>query len=39
MTDILKTIENELPKGKVSSTAFEGANIVVYTSDKNFFLE
>ena len=37
--DILKTIEAELPKGIVSSTNFEGANIVVYTDDKNFFLD
>ncbi|MDO8517124.1 MAG: beta-CASP ribonuclease aCPSF1 [Nanoarchaeota archaeon] len=39
MTDILKTIENELPKSVVRSTIFEGANIVVYTSSKDFFLE
>jgi len=38
MTDILKTIESELPKGSITSANFEGANIVVYTSDKNFFL-
>jgi len=37
MTDILKTIEDELPKGIVSSTNFEGANIVIYTQDKSFF--
>ncbi len=39
MTDILKTIGNELPKGIVSSTIFEGANIVVYTSDPKFLKE
>ncbi len=39
MVDILKTIREELPKGIVSSTNFEGANIVVYTIDKKFFLE
>jgi len=39
MADILKTIEEELPKGIVSSTNFEGANIVVYTSNKKFLLE
>jgi KH/beta-lactamase-domain protein len=37
MADILKTIENQLPRGVVSSTIFEGANIVVYTSDASFF--
>ena len=37
MGDILKTIEAELPKGTVSSTNFEGANIVIYTSDTSFF--
>ncbi|MDP2946974.1 MAG: MBL fold metallo-hydrolase, partial [Nanoarchaeota archaeon] len=37
MADILKTIEEKLPRGVVSSTIFEGANIVVYTSDKSFF--
>jgi len=36
MADILKTIEDQLPKGTVSSTIFEGANIVVYTADKSF---
>ena len=39
MADILKLVESELPKGKVSSTNFEGANIVVYTLDKKFFQE
>jgi uncharacterized protein len=37
MADILKTIEDQLPRGVVSSTIFEGANIVVYTSDSSFF--
>ena len=37
MSDILKIILDELPKG-VSSANFEGANIVLYTADKNFFL-
>lgn len=36
MVDILKTIEDQLPKGVVASTIFEGANIVVYTSDSSF---
>jgi len=39
MADILKTIEERLPRGVVSSTIFEGANIVVYTADKSFFLD
>ncbi|MGC9309712.1 MAG: beta-CASP ribonuclease aCPSF1 [Candidatus Nanoarchaeia archaeon] len=37
MANILKTIEQDLPKGSVSSTNFEGANIVVYTTNRNFF--
>ncbi len=37
MADILKTIQEKLPKGVVKSTIFEGANIVVYTSDAAFF--
>lgn len=37
MADILKTIEDKLPKGVLSSTIFEGAKIVVYTSDSSFF--
>ncbi len=36
VNDILKTIEEKLPKGSVSSMNFEGANIVVYTSDVSF---
>lgn len=37
MADILKTIEDSLPRGVVGSTIFEGANIVVYTNDTAFF--
>ena len=37
MADILKTIEDKLPRGVVSSAIFEGANIIVYTSDASFF--
>tara|TARA_Y100000310_G_C20662825_1_gene805725 strand:- start:537 stop:2423 length:1887 start_codon:yes stop_codon:yes gene_type:complete len=37
MTDILKSILDELPK-KISSGVFEGANIVLYTNDREFFL-
>jgi len=39
MADILKKITEELPKGAISSANFEGANIVLYTTDKEFFLE
>ncbi len=39
MPDILKTILNELPPKVIESANFEGANIVVYTSDKDFFLK
>jgi hypothetical protein len=39
MPDIMKTILNELPERIIDSANFEGANIVVYTKDKNFFLE
>ena len=37
--DILKDIQNQLPKGVVNSANFEGANIVIYTDSPNFFLE
>ena len=39
MLDILKVILDELPKEKINSAAFEGANIVLYTKDKSFFDE
>lgn len=35
MADILKSIKEELPK-VISDAAFEGANIVLYTDDKEF---
>ena len=38
MADILKNIQAELPKS-ISSANFEGANIVLYTGDENFFHE
>lgn len=38
MIDILKSILNELPKGDISEAVFEGANIVLYTDNRNFFL-
>ena len=37
MADILKEILKVLPEGKVSDAAFEGANIVLYTKDKDYF--
>jgi len=38
MADILKKITDKLG-GKISEANFEGANIVVYTQDENFFRE
>ena len=38
MADILKSIKDELPK-VISDASFEGANIVLYTNDKEFFRE
>ena len=38
MADITKEILKYMPEGKVSEINFEGANIVVYTKDKEFFL-
>jgi KH/beta-lactamase-domain protein len=38
MADITKEITKHIPEGKVSDINFEGANIVVYTKDKDFFL-
>jgi KH/beta-lactamase-domain protein len=37
MSEILKAIKSELPSGVVSEAIFEGANIVLYTADKEFF--
>lgn len=36
MVDILKNIKEDLPK-VISDAEFEGANIVLYTEDKEFF--
>ncbi|RME52866.1 beta-CASP ribonuclease aCPSF1 [Candidatus Woesearchaeota archaeon] len=38
MTDIIKEIETKIPKEKIKEAMFEGANIVLYTDDKSFFL-
>jgi len=37
MGDILKSILQELPKSVISDAEFEGANIVLYTQDREFF--
>ncbi|MEK6964154.1 MAG: beta-CASP ribonuclease aCPSF1 [Nanoarchaeota archaeon] len=39
MTEIIKEILKNLPENKISDAVFEGANIVLYTKDKAFFLE
>ncbi len=39
MTDIIKEILKNLPEEKISDAVFEGANIVLYTKDKKFFME
>ena len=38
MADITKEILKNLPENKISDVNFEGANIVLYTKDKEFFL-
>jgi uncharacterized protein len=38
MADIIKEILKQLPAQKVSDAVFEGANIVLYTKDSEFFL-
>lgn len=35
-SDIIKEIEKDIPKGKISDAVFEGANIVIYSKDKDF---
>jgi uncharacterized protein len=39
MATILKEIIKTLPENKVSDAAFEAANIVLYTKDKDYFLD
>ncbi len=39
MADILKEITKVLPEGKIDDAAFEGANIILYTKDKDYFLD
>ncbi len=38
MANIIKEILKFLPEDKISEAVFEGANIVLYTKDKDFFL-
>ena len=38
MADIIKEILKSLPADKISEANFEGANIVLYTKDRDFFL-
>ncbi len=38
MSKIIKEILKKLPEDKISDASFEGANIVLYTKDKEFFL-
>jgi hypothetical protein len=39
MADIIKEILGLLPQNKISDAVFEGANIVLYTKDMDFFLD
>lgn len=38
MSDIIKEIMKDLPEKKISDAGFEGANIVFYTKEADFFL-
>lgn len=38
MADIIKEILKDLPEKKISDACYEGANIVLYTKDDDFFL-
>jgi hypothetical protein len=37
LSKIIKEILKHIPEGKISDAVFEGANIVLYTKDKDFF--
>ncbi len=39
MSNIKEVIREDLPEGKVDDISFEGANIVLYTKNKKFFLD
>jgi len=38
MANIIEEVLKQLPRDKISAACFEGANIVLYTKDKDFFL-
>ena len=38
-SEIVKEILKAIPEGKISDVNFEGANIVLYTKKKDFFLD
>ena len=39
MADILKEIVKKLPENCISEATYEAANIVLYTKDKDYFLD
>lgn len=39
MSEIIKEILKDIPNGLISDAVFEGANIVLYTKDEDFFLD
>jgi len=39
MADIIKAIIKMLPEKKISDASYEGANIVLYTKDQDYFLD
>jgi len=39
LAEIIKEIMKSLPEDKISAACFEGANIVLYTKDKSFFMD
>ncbi len=39
MPDIIKEVLKLIPHGKITDACFEGANIVLYTKDKEFFMD
>ena len=39
MADIIKAIIKMLPEKKISDASYEGANIVLYTKDQEYFLD
>lgn len=39
VSEIIKEILKDIPSGKISDAVFEGANIVLYTKDEDFFMD